>query len=79
MRYRRYGPHGQWGYRDNVVQGLWGTSAMDTWIKGVQGVWAHGQWGTRVMGHMPIIMHISRWGTWALGWCYGAHGQGGNG
>ena len=65
------------GYRDNAVQGLWGTSAMDTWITGVQGVWAHGQWGTWVMGHMPIIMHISRWGTWALG-CRGI-GYGGMG
>ena len=64
------------------TMGLWGTSAMDTWITGVQGVWAHGQLGTQVMGHMPIIMHISRWGTWALG-CrgmgYRAHGQSGNG
>ena len=54
---------------------------MDTLITGVQEVWAHGQWGTWVMGHMPIIMHISRWGTWALG-CrgmgYGVMGYMGN-
>ena len=31
------------------------------------GGWAHGQWASRVMGQIGIIIYRWRWGTWVMG------------